>query len=296
MNRKPKLFRTFFMKDEVIAEEGMAFEPFHEQVLSASPVINNFGSSFSNYERGTHEFEVNPAFIDQEEKEDASENFIEPIVYGINLDSLRPELASEFIESKRFFDSYFDLTKPGWDGPDKMGPMRYWCHKDPKYYVFHTEVDIDAPLETVAQLLVDEQFGFRYDKSRKYNVELRKESPQCKLFHYGINGTWPVSGRDMLVYRFEYYEDKDTFRLHTMPVKDMDHPSPKGMVRADLFVQGACLKRLEGNRTRYSNSSMFNPCVSGVPMFLLRGAVKDASKISVHFKEEVEKENAGRAY
>lgn len=290
MNRQPKLFRTFFMKDLSLREEEAIVVPSNEPVPTGSPVINTFGSAFSNYERGTYEFQVGPADVDDDTPEFDSRN----TNYGVNLDLLRPNICSEYLETRRFFDSYFDMTKHGWEGPDKMGPMKYWWRKDPKFFVFNTEVEIDAPLETVASYLVDEDFGYRYDKNRKYNVELRQESPQCKLFHYGTGGSWPVSGRDMLVYRFEFYEDHDTFRLHTMPVKDHVHHSPKGTVRADLFVQGAILRRIEGNRTRYQNSTMFNPNVSGAPMFILRGAIKDASKISVHFKDEVEKDLASK--
>lgn len=274
------------MKNFTLKEDEVGQVSPHQVSPTGSPVINILGEAFSNYDRGTYEFEVQTEDAYPQEEEIQQ---IQDLNFGVNLAILRPELAKQFLETKAFFDTYFDISKTGWKGPDKVGCMKYYWRKDPNYFVFHTELDIDAPLEAVAAYLVDESFGFKYDKNREYNVELRRESAQCKLFHYGVSGTWPISGRDMLVYRFEFFEDPDTFRLHSMPVKDLIHPPPKGTVRADLFVQGAKLSRLEGNKTRYWNSTMFNPKVTGAPMFLLRGAIKDASDISIHFKAEVEK-------
>ena len=259
MIRKPKVFRTFFVKEWPSDEVAVTSTTREQSTKVKSPVINVADDIFSNYLKNTCEQETSPC---QEGDFSSDENEFEERTYGIDVVSLRPELHKQFLESDVFLEFNFDLTKSEWEGPEQLGEMKYWSRKDPKYVLFWTEIIIDAPLEEVASKLIDDDFAPRYDKQRQFNNVIRKESSQCSLYNYGICGTWPVSGRDMLIYRLDYFQDQDTFIIQTVPATDFIYPPLKGMVRADLIIQKAILTRLDRNRTKYSNCTMFSPNVS----------------------------------
>lgn len=312
---RPRIFETFFMRNPVKFDQGSLIKP-QENFAAQNSQLDQKPAFITKYEKDTHEFydprgingdnhqpehksaytEVKNRYAVESEALDRNPVFenegldMVPQVpqYGLDLEPLRPQLREMFIKNRDFFAEYVDMASGAWGKLESQDPMKLWLRDDPDYLVFRSEVEINVPLETAVRYIQDEEFMKKVDIRRKGLDILKRESPDCILIHYSIDGKWPISPRDMVLYRCTYFSDKDNFQFLTFKAVDVDVPPPKGVVRADMKVQGSIFTRIGPSKTRYINCSMMNPRVTGVPLFVIRGKMKDAALISHQFKVAVE--------
>ena len=214
----------------------------------------------------------------------------ENVKYGRRVDLLGPEVGNKFVEMDEFMKEYSDLSSGAWGKPEETKPMMLWLRKDPEYLVFRAEVEIDLPLETIAEFMLDDQFIGRTDPRSKNLKKLKELSSQCDIVQFSMEAKWPVSARDMVVYINKYYSDKDTFNILNFKAFDTEHPPSKDIMRIDIKIQGRTLTRISSNKTKIVNTSMMNPKMSGVPIFVLRGKLKDGAIATHQFMLAVEVE------
>lgn len=206
---------------------------------------------------------------------------------GLQTQLLRPELFQRYQSARHFFDDYFNVRDSAWGSPVETQPRILWTRDDSEYLVFVAEVIVDVPLETAVRWMSDDNFLIKVDTRRKSTNVIRNESPDCQVVHMIMNGNMIVSERDMVAYRFKFYEDPNSFRIFLIPADDVNLPPTSDVVRADLKVQSILLRRTQDNRTILTNYSMLNP-KSSMPMFMMRGKVKEMTMVSVDFKNAIE--------
>lgn len=285
MSRHPKLFTTFFMKENPL--DGTSAKVHHGRSTIPLPERAMYMPALSSYEKDTNEFEVETYYGDQEYPQPPTDRVA--YSYGVKLDVLRPELAQKYKENRQFWDSYFDTTNKEWGGkPEETTPRILWVRKHADYLVSKTELEIDAPLEEVIRFMVDDNFHLKVDPQRKSITTVREESPQCKIVHSMNHGNFFVSERDNLVYRFQFFEDQNTYKIMNFPAEENIHPVPKGVVRADMKLIGSTLIRLDKNKTKMIQCMMVNP-KAPAPMFMMRGKIKEFTLKFVTMKKEIEK-------
>ena len=207
--------------------------------------------------------------------------------FGIQAHLLRPEVYQKYVAGRKFLDTYFDLRNPEWGSPVETEPRVLWTRDDSDCLVFITEVIVDAPLEETVRWMKDDEFCTKIDTKRKSTQSIRVESPDCDVVHLWMNGNMIVSERDVVAYRFRFFEDPNTFRALMVPADDLNVPPAKDVVRADLRLTSLLLTRTPDNRTKMVNYSMMNP-KSSMPMFMMRGKIKDVSTVSVDLKKAIE--------
>ena len=315
---RPRIFHTFFMKETFPSDQTSPLKLSGDNHLSHHKQVQG-SVAISKYERDTSEFdtltvrhsestddELRSAFTSVKNRYQVESEIIDDEIsvaqkmhthvhepahtphYGMRLDHLRPELQKMICDNIDFMKEYIDLASGAWGEPVETDPMKYWLRKDPYYLVFRSEVHIDLPLDIVVRYMKDEEFMEKADVGRKDLKFLKIESPECCLLQYCIVARWPMSARDMVLYRNQYYSDNNNFQVLSFKAMDVDVPPPKGVVRLDMKVQGSTLTRIEPNKTRYINCSLLNPKVPGVPLFVMRSKMKEAAMMSYHFKEAVE--------
>ena len=214
----------------------------------------------------------------------------ENVKYGRRVDLLGPEVGNKIVEMHEFMKEYSDLSSGAWGKPEDTDPLIFWTRKDPEYLTFRAEVQINLPLETVVKYAMDDEF-LRKSDSRMNDMQiLRQESPQCDIMKLGTPAKWPISARDMVVYRCKFYSDQDSFTIVNFNASESEYPPAKNVVRIDVKIQGRIITRTGPRSTRVIICSMMNPKVSGVPMFVLRGKMKQNVEAIYDFKLTVEHE------
>lgn len=329
----PKVFRTFFSNNDISFRESSYC---HAISRCNGPHLPGYGTpgreAMSKYEKDTHEFDFQVEPISQHLDQDfdksaytaiklryvskerfmpGSEDVVEEEVaerelyieqkkeYGVDTSLLRPSLRDLFIRKSNTFNERVSLIDGSWGDHETANSMKIWFKKDPNYLVFRTEIEIDLPLEIVVRYLMDESFMASFDKKRKGLDILSHESPVCNLIRYCIDFSWPISDREMIIYRFTYMENPDEFRVLTFNAEDRQYPPSKGYVRVDLELQGYVVSKVGPHKTLLMNYSSLNPKVTAVPMFILRGKLKEGAMLSVHLKdgmEAAEKAKSSTAY
>lgn len=242
--------------------------------------------AMSNYEGGTYEFETESLAVG--DKEVPKQELDEKQTYGLNIEALRPELALKYKDIRQFWDSYFDISQKEWGKPEDITPMVLWVRKHPDYLVSRSEILVNAPLEEVVRILRDDELSLKIDSRKKSLSMLRDESPQCSVVHTVNKGTGLIDERDNVVYRFQFFEDADTFRILNFPADDINHPPAKGVVRVDMKLLGVILTREGKNSTKMVSCAMINPRLP-IPMFMMRSKLKEHTLFIVTVKKEIEK-------
>ena len=288
MDRHPRLFTTFFMKqnplDGTAVSIGEKTSPTHIPLPARAENM----PPLSSYVRDTHEFEVETNYMGDTDFPNPEETARNQVTYGLKLDELGPALAQKYTEARKFWDTYFDLSNKEWGKPEETKPRILYIRKHSDYVVFRSEVIVNAPIEEVIKYLNDDKFNLRIDPRKKSITRLREVGSQCSIYHMVNNGNMMVSERDMLLYRFQFFESPDCYRILNIPAEDSISPPAKGTVRADMKIMGVVLTRVDANTTKMENHNMINP-KAPIPMFMVRGKVPEMSLFVVTIKNEIEK-------
>ena len=105
----------------------------------------------------------------------------ENLKYGMRVDLLGPEFGKRFVEMHDFMKEYSDLSSGAWGKPEETKPMMFSLRKDPEYLVFKAEVEIDLPLETITEFMLDDQLIGRTVPRSKNLKKLKELSSQCDI-------------------------------------------------------------------------------------------------------------------
>ena len=271
-----RLGETFLQSGKHLIREGdSAIINTSNHILSEKPHISNYLSLLE---------QVN-------QRPDLSVKEV-PFEVGLKQGTLKESSYRKFKEKLEEFIQRTDLKRKDWDSEETEDGVSIWTMDDDETVEYRSEVLVDVPLNKCVKYGVCNKYRMKIDRLLDRIETVEKVSPQINTLHMHVKMPWPFENRELFVYRFSFYLDKDTFVVVAYDADDVEYIPFEGCIRIRCELAGSIFKRVGQNQTKVTTFSSSNPHLKRVPLWMMKSKTKDMALFSRVFKLSVERDEA----